>query len=143
MRMKSVLTHSGEALFEGFLIALLVVGLMVGTTLAGGKGGGGHKGGGGTTSATISVPDGVYGGTAVATVTPTGIWVYATCSQSGKQVYAQYVQSDSYGHATLQLGPTSWWSGGAASCSAQAGVFSSRSGAWTSQGSTTFSVAGQ
>ena len=28
MRMKSVLTHSGEALLEGLLVALLVVGLM-------------------------------------------------------------------------------------------------------------------
>src|SRR5262245_14661198 len=61
MRIRSVLTHSGEALFEGFLIALLVVGLMVGTTLAGGKGGGGgghsKPGGGGTTggSGTISL----------------------------------------------------------------------------------------
>jgi hypothetical protein len=34
MRIGSVLTHAGEALFEGLLIALLVVGLMVGTTFA-------------------------------------------------------------------------------------------------------------
>jgi len=138
MRIGSVLTHGGEALFEGFLIAVLVVGMIAGTAFA--AGGGHNKGGAGTTTATISVPDGVYGKADVATVAPAGLWVYARCTQSGKQVYAQYVKSDSSGHATLQLGPTSWWSGGAASCSAQAGTFSSRSGAWTSQGSTTFSA---
>jgi hypothetical protein len=52
MRIGSVLTHSGEALFEGMLIALMVVVLMAGTAFAarGGGGGGHNKPGGGTTS---------------------------------------------------------------------------------------------
>lgn len=48
MRMKSVLTHSAQALAEGSLIALLVVGLMAGSVFAA-KGGQGKPGGGGTT----------------------------------------------------------------------------------------------
>ena len=61
MRVKSVLTHVTQAVAEGALIALLVVGLIAGTALAGkggsGTTGGGHKGhgGGGTTSGSISV----------------------------------------------------------------------------------------
>ena len=42
MRIRSVLTHSGQAVLEGALIATLVAGLMAGTALAG-KGGGGGK----------------------------------------------------------------------------------------------------
>src|SRR5262245_19935075 len=127
MRIRSVLTHAGEALCEGLLIAMLVVGILAGTALAGGKPGSGGKGGhggGSTVTGTITVPDGVFARTDVATVTPTGLWVYATCSQSRKQVYAQYVKSDDYGHAMLTLGPTSYWSGGGASCTARAGTFS-------------------
>jgi hypothetical protein len=53
MRMRSVLTHSAQAVAEGALIALLVVGLAAGTTFAakgGGAAGGGKPGGGGSTS---------------------------------------------------------------------------------------------
>ena len=35
MRIRSVLTHSGQAVLEGALIAMLVVGLMAGTAFAG------------------------------------------------------------------------------------------------------------
>ena len=49
MRIRSVLSHSGQAVLEGALIAALVVGLMAGTALAG-KGGGGKPGGGGSTT---------------------------------------------------------------------------------------------
>jgi hypothetical protein len=44
MRIGSVLTHAGEALFEGFLIALMVVVLLVGTTFAARGGGGSGDG---------------------------------------------------------------------------------------------------
>ncbi len=45
MRVKSVLTHVTQAVAEGALIALLVVGLIAGTAFAG-KGGSGTTGGG-------------------------------------------------------------------------------------------------
>ena len=55
MRLRSVLTHSAQAVAEGALIALLVVGLAAGTTFAakgggggGGTGGHGKPGGGGS-----------------------------------------------------------------------------------------------
>ena len=148
MRIRSVFKHSAQALAEGSLVALLVVGLMAGSVLAakpessgqGKPGGGGGKPGGGG-SATIVVPDGIYAQTTTATVTPAGLWVYASCSQSGREVYAQYVRSDAAGAAILTLGPTSFWSSGSASCYANAGSFSV-SGQWSTAGSTTFSVAG-
>ena len=60
VRIRSVLSHSTQAVVEGALISLLVVGLMAGTAFAAkptaGTGGHGHKGGGGTTgTATLVV----------------------------------------------------------------------------------------
>ena len=57
MRIRSVFHHTAQALAEGALIALIVVGLVAGSALAARGGGGGHKGGGGTTtgSGTISL----------------------------------------------------------------------------------------
>jgi hypothetical protein len=55
MRIGSVLKHSGQAVLEGALIAMLVVGLVAGTAFAA-RGGGGKPGGGDTTSsATVTV----------------------------------------------------------------------------------------
>ena len=125
---------------EAGLITALIFGLIAGSAGAGGAGAcvvhfaDGH--------ATISVPDGVYATTDTATVSPAGLWVKASCFQNGSMVYGQYVQSDANGHATLQLGPTSWWSGGSATCTAEAGGWSARSGQWVSQGSTAFNVSG-
>ena len=49
MRIRSVFSHSVQAVVEGALISLLVVGLMAGTAFAAKGGGGGHgKPGGGT-----------------------------------------------------------------------------------------------
>jgi hypothetical protein len=58
MRIGSVLNHTAQAVTEGALIALLVVGLAAGTTFAAKPtgGGGGHKGGGGTTACTLNAP---------------------------------------------------------------------------------------
>lgn len=56
MRMKSVLNHSVQALAEGSLIALLVVGLMAGTAFAA-RGGGGKPIGGGTIAGPLMVTD--------------------------------------------------------------------------------------
>ena len=143
MRIRSVLSHAAQAALEGVLIATLVVGLMAGTTFAAkpAAGSGGHHGGGTTSGATIVVPAGVFAQTDNATVTPAGLWVYASCSQGGKQVYAQYVLSNSTGVATLTLGPTSFWSSGSASCYANAGSFSV-TGQWSTAATTTFSVSG-
>ena len=55
MRIKSVFKHSAQALAEGSLIALLVVGLMAGSVLAGKPEGAGGGGGGATrTTATLA-----------------------------------------------------------------------------------------
>lgn len=127
---------------EAGLITALIFGLIAGSAFAAKGGNGTNPHGGGGTSATISVPDGVYATTDTATVSPAGLWVKASCFQNGSMVYGQYVQSDANGHATLQLGPTSWWSGGSATCTAEAGGWSARSGQWVSQGSTAFNVSG-
>ena len=60
MRIRSVLSHSAQAILEGALISVLVVSLMAGTAFAAkptaGTGGHSHKGGGGTTgTATVAV----------------------------------------------------------------------------------------
>ena len=59
MRLRSIFSHTAQAIAEGALISLLVVGLMAGTAFAAkpAAGSGGHKGGGGTGggSGTISL----------------------------------------------------------------------------------------
>ena len=75
MRIRSVFSHSAQAIAEGALIALLVVGLMAGTAFAGkapaGTGGHGHKGGGGST------------GTATLVVSPNPVPSYSDFQYSG------------------------------------------------------------
>ena len=128
---------------EALIIVILVFGLLAMPVLAAkGGNGGGKPGGSGGSTATISVPDGVYAETVTATIAPAGLWVYAACYQGNSMVYGQYVQSNASGQAVLQLGPTSWWTGGAADCAAQAGGWSSRNGQWVAQGATTFAVEG-
>jgi hypothetical protein len=51
----------------------------------------------------------------------------------------QWVSVDATNHATLQLGPTAAWSGGAATCTAEAGYFAAN-GRWRVQDVTSFSV---
>ena len=56
MRISSVLSHSTQALAEGALISLLVVGLVAGSAFAAKPASsGGHKGGGSTGTATIAL----------------------------------------------------------------------------------------
>lgn len=59
MRMKSVLAHALQAVAEGSLIALLIVGLMAGSVFAGKGGPGGKPSGGGSTGslAVVMVTD--------------------------------------------------------------------------------------
>ena len=98
--------------------------------------GGSHAGA--TSSGSIVVPDGFFGGTTAATVNGSASWVHASCSQFGMEVYGQYV-AVSGGSATFTLGPTPLWPSGAASCTADAGDWSAN-GRWQSAYSTTFST---
>ena len=142
MRIRSVLTHTAQALAEGALIALLVVGLAAGTTFAakgggGGSttGGGGHHGGGGggtTGGGTLSLVmvvdangngapnyyDTITWNVTTADPYPT---VNVTCTQNGSLVYSAsagwYASYPWPGSRNMPLySPT--WTGGAASCTA-------------------------
>jgi hypothetical protein len=101
------------------------------------RGGNGHGGG------SITVPDGVFAGTTIATVNPggSGAWARAQCYQDGTLVYAQYVEADSTNQATFSLGPTPLWTGGSATCTAEEGYWGS-SGRWRTVAETTFDVSG-
>lgn len=63
MRIRSVFSHTAQALAEGALIALIVVGLVAGSAFAA-RGGGGKPSGGGTTSGACAETSGavVVGG---------------------------------------------------------------------------------
>ena len=134
MRIRSVANHSIQALVEGALVSLLVVGLMAGTAFAG------KPGGGGTTSA-FRVDDGVFAGTTTAHRGASGaVWAHAKCYQGGTIVFEQwrmYVD----GLATLSLGPTPKWSAGSANCTAEEGYYV-RTTRWRQSGTSTFNVAG-
>lgn len=110
VRLRAVTSHTLLALAEAGLIALLAVGLIVGSAFAAK---GGHTGG--TTSSSFVVDDGTFASTTLAHG-GTGTWVHAKCYQNGAVVYEQYVQYDANGTATLTLGPTPMWAAGAASC---------------------------
>jgi hypothetical protein len=96
MRIGSVLTHAGEALFEGFLIALLVVGLMVGTTFAARGGGGGHQ-----------KPGSGSNGTATVSVAPNPVPAYSTFAITG----CGYTPSAGVQFTLYAPGGTAVWGG--------------------------------
>jgi hypothetical protein len=134
MRIGSVLKHSGQAVLEGALIALLVVGLMAGTAFAAKPAAGtsGHKGGGTTSGGVISAPvmvtdtgtPGLSAGDtitfSVSTAATTTPWVNLVCYQNGVLVYNGWK-----GFWVGSIDPT-WnfglastaWQGGAADCTA-------------------------
>jgi hypothetical protein len=119
------------------LLAALVLSLAAGTALAGKP-----SGGKGSTTATVRVDNGVFAGTTTAYAGPsTATWVRARCYQGGVLVFEQYRQFDSSRRATLQLGPTPSWSGGAASCNAQDGYWRNGS-TWRATSTSSFSVSG-
>jgi hypothetical protein len=135
MRIGSVLNHTAQAVAEGALIALLVVGLMAGTTFAAKGGGGGHgKPGGGTTSGNGAialaplVTDVNGNGTPnytdvvtfnISTTATTQPWVNLVCTQNGVIVAQGW---DGYFDGSLtsrNFGLASpAWTGGAADCTA-------------------------
>jgi hypothetical protein len=136
MRIRSVLKHTAQALIEGSLIALLVVGLMAGSVFAAkptaGGGGGGKHGGGGSTSGSLALVlvtdtnangSANWGDTITFTVTGGGTnpYVSVTCTQGGTLVYSASAGFyDSYpwpGARNMPLSSPAW-TGGAASCNA-------------------------
>ena len=95
----------------------------------------------GRTSARITIPDGVFGGTTTATANPGGdSLVYVACYRSGEAVLRVYGRLNSENQATIRLGPTPSWSSGAAHCVGQEGYWA-KSGRWRILAETTFEVA--
>jgi hypothetical protein len=150
MRIKSVLKHSAQAVAEGSLIALLVVGLMAGSVFAA-KGGNGGKPGGGSTagSGTIVVAymDGAteahFGARVTFTVSTASTaypYVHLMCSQNGVLVAEgrQGFFSTALGNEWFYLGPTPAWQGGAADCRANLEKYSSKG--WGVLATTSFHV---
>ncbi len=132
MRTRSVLTHSAQAIAEGSLIALLVVGLMAGTALAGKSTTGKPSGGSGSSSLGYLVAadqngDGglnwgdsvTYSVSTSATEYP---YVSTSCVQDGVQVLSGSAGFfPSYPWPSAQVVPltTMRWTGGAADCTAR------------------------
>ena len=145
--LSSAARHSLGALGEALLIAAILAALLLALapiykpadTLVGTQ----DVGAAPRNSGHITVPDGVFGGTTEATVNPGGdtIWVMAECWQNAQVVYRQYVKVGDDNVATLTLGPTPSWQGGAASCSAEEGTWF-KGTRWRVLASTTFEVAG-
>jgi hypothetical protein len=130
MRMRSVIKHSTQAVLEGALISLLVVGLVAGTSLAakGGKSGGGHNKTTGTgTLAVVMVDDANGNGspnyhdtiTFDVTSSLSSPYVDLTCTQNGTLVYSAsagfYADFPWPGAQNMPLYSPSW-TGGAADC---------------------------
>ena len=152
MRIRSVFSHTAQALAEGALIALIVVGLVAGSALAARGGGGGHKGGGGTTTGggTISlvsppVVDNNGNGSPnwhdvvrfnVSTSSTSSPYVNLYCYQNGAFVAGG---SEGYFPGALDDGNFGLyggsWAGGAADCTAKL-----VNGSGSVLGSTTFHV---
>ena len=134
MRIRSVFKHSTQAILEGALISLLVVGLIAGTALAG-KGTGGGKGKPGATSGGGSIAvvvtsdqngDGLpnWGDRVTYDVSKVGVtnpFITTKCYQGGVNVltmFAGYYPGYMWpGAQTFTLSETQW-TGGAATCTA-------------------------
>ena len=127
MRIRSVLSHSIQAVLEGALLAMIVVGLIAGTAFAA-KGGGKPAGGGSSTLNLVLLDstDGVanYGERItfeVATTATDKPSVKVACTQAGTVVYrssAGFYPDYPWPWAqTFSLSSTAW-TGGAADCTA-------------------------
>jgi hypothetical protein len=144
MRIRSIFSHSAQAIAEGALVALLVVGLMAGTAFAGRPGS--TTTGGGTIN--LALMDGAtqayYGARAGFTVSTTATpypYVHLMCSQNGSLVAEGRTGffPTAIGNEWFYLGPTPNWQGGAADCTAKLEKYSNKG--WSVLGTTTFSVA--
>ena len=147
--LKRFTTHTLMALAEAGLIAILVVGLIAGTAFAG-RGGGGKPGGGSGGSGTLTMQpmDGAtqahFGARVTFSITQTATpypYVHLMCYQGGSMVAEgrQGFFSTAIGNEWFTLGPTDYWTGGAADCTARLEKYSSR-GTWSVLGSTSFTV---
>jgi len=130
MRIKSIFTHSAQAIAEGALISLLVVGLIAGTAFAAkpassgsNKHGGNGTGGTGSFNLVVTSADGLphYNQHYTFNVTSTATYTFVRddCSQNGTLVYTQY---EGFYPGWLWGTDYVWWSaawtGGAADCTA-------------------------
>jgi hypothetical protein len=150
VRIRSVFSHSAQAIAEGALISLLVVGLMAGTAFAA-KGGGGKPSGGtsgGGTLALVLVTDQNGNGSpnrgdTVAfniSTTATEPFVNLRCYQSGVLVLngsQGYFDGALNSSRNFGLGSGAWQSG-AADCTAWLDVYTKQG--WSHLGSTSFHV---
>jgi hypothetical protein len=151
MRIKSIFTHSAQAIAEGALISLLVVGLIAGTAFAAkpaangsGKAGGGTTGGGTISLALMDGATEAHFGARVSftfatTATPYP-YVHLKCWQNGSLVAEGRTGffPTALGNEWFNLGPTGNWQGGAADCTAYLEKYSKQG--WSVLGSTTFQV---
>ena len=146
MRIRPALSHSAQAVAEGALIALLVVGLMAGTAFAGGKPA--------RYSGTVSLPVLVVDKNASSaldqgdvvtfdiTSTSTAPYVQLECFQGGSRVL---MGRKGYFEGSLD---TNWnfglasgmWTDGAADCTASLVYYTKRG--WAKYASTNFHVGG-
>ena len=140
MRIRSRSSHALQALAEGSLIALLIVGLMAGTALAGGKGGGGKppSGGSGGSLSVAMVADANGNGapnhadtiTFNVTTSAASPFVSVNCYQGAAYVYAASVGFfPAYPWEKTFVLSASSWTGGAADCTAR--LYTSRDGTRT------------
>jgi hypothetical protein len=133
-RLGRLTSHAALAALEGLLIASLLVVLISGTAFAakggsGGKGGGGSTGGSGTLALVLlDSTDGLphFKGLVTYTMSTTATlypYVSTACTQNGKTVLstsAGYFPSYPWPSAqTFTLGPTGYWTSGAADCTAK------------------------
>jgi hypothetical protein len=140
MRVKSILSHSVQAVAEGALIASLVVGLLAGTALAG-------KPSAGTASVSVVYMDGATEAHFAARVTfnisttaTSSPFIHLKCWQGGTLVEEawQGFFSTALGHQWIYLGPTPLWQSGDAECTAY--VEKSTKRGFSVLGSTSFHV---
>ncbi len=142
----SAIRHALGALAEALLLVAIGVALLA--TLAPAyipagwfAGSADAKGRASTSSVTISVNDGRFGGNAAGQVSGSGAsWVNVVCTLSDGSIgMTTWVRPDATGAVAFGLGPTPSWSAGGASCTATAGAYSSN-GRWRALASTTFTV---
>lgn len=146
MRIRSVLSHALQALAEGALISLLVVGLVAGAALAARGGGSGKpSAGGGTISLVVLDADGIanHGDTVTFDISTTNSrpFVSLNCYQGSDWVYAASAGFFAgYPWSQDFILEASSWPSGAANCSAR--LYSSKDGIRTTTLATmTFDVA--
>jgi len=148
VRIRRITTHSLQAIAEASLIAMLVVGLMVGTAFAG-RGGGRNTVGGTIVLAPLAYDangDGLpnYGDRATFALSGTADkpWVELDCYKGGTLVYLDrrgFFDGSLTGEV-FNLGTTGAWQSGAADCTAWIVKYTTKG--WSKGGSTSFHVDG-